>query len=244
MAQPSASKRWQPILHTFSDEYYFRHRPEEVAWHAEIMSRVSPTPPILVEFSNDIAEGLTVLMVYSAEGHTHVQTTAILAAFGLNVVDARIIPVSEKSYLNTYCLLDPDGEPLLEAALLDDIRRRITAALEEPAERMRVNRRTPRQVRVFSTPVRVTMMPEPANNLTVFELVAPDRPGLLFEVCQVLESTGVELRNARVATIGERAEDVFFVTDHENRPLDETGRLALKAALEEALTPSVARSAV
>jgi [protein-PII] uridylyltransferase len=88
------------------------------------------------------------------------------------------------------------------------------------------------------------MTSEPANHRTVLELVAADRPGLLFEVCQVLEKMGVELQNAKVSTIGERAEDVFFVTGKDNEPLDESNEQALKLALEEALTEPSARAAI
>jgi [protein-PII] uridylyltransferase len=66
----------------------------------------------------------------------------------------------------------------------------------------------------------------------------------LFEVCQVLEKMGVELQNAKVSTIGERAEDVFFVTGKDNESLDEAEEQALRLALEEALTEPSARAAV
>ena len=96
---------------------------------------------------------------------------------------------------------------------------------------------------MFSTPVQISMTSDPANHRTVVELVAADRPGLLFEACQVLEQMGVELLNAKIATIGESAEDVFFVTNKNNEPLTEADELALKSALEEALTEPSTRAA-
>jgi [protein-PII] uridylyltransferase len=55
---------------------------------------------------------------------------------------------------------------------------------------------------------------------------------------------GVELQNAKVSTIGERAEDVFFVTDRNHQPLDEATEQELKLALEEALTETSTRAAI
>jgi [protein-PII] uridylyltransferase len=238
-----ARARWDALWNEFSDEYFFRHRAREVAWHTEMLTREKELPAMLVEVSNSITEGLTVLMVYSGNRRSYVHTTAILAAMGFNVVDARIIPVTAKENLNTYCLLDGDGNPITDKVVLDELRTRIGEALTKgQALPERINRRTPRQVRMFSTPVQITMMSEPANQRTVVELVAADRPGLLYEVCQVLERLDVELMNAKVATIGERAEDVFFVTDRNHGPLDESQSQALKLALEEALSEPSAQA--
>jgi [protein-PII] uridylyltransferase len=239
-----STKRSEQIWNEFSDEYYLRHRPEEVAWHTEMLTRDKQRPSLLVETSNSIADGLTVLMVYSDDRRSHIQTTATIDAMGLDVVDARIIPVSAERNLNTYCLLDADGSQIDDPTMIDELKERIVDALTTNRARpIRVNRRMARQVRMFSTPVQVSMTTDTANRRTVIELVAADRPGLLFEVCQVLEHMGAELLNAKVATIGERAEDVFFVTNRNNEPLSETEQEALKSALEEALTEPTARVA-
>ena len=43
--------------------------------------------------------------------------------------------------------------------------------------------------------------------------MAGDRPGLLCDVGKVLMQQHIELRKAKIMTVGERAEDVFYVTD-------------------------------
>ena len=64
----------------------------------------------------------------------------------------------------------------------------------------------------------------------MLELTAGDRPGLLCEVGQVLMQERIELHAAKIMTVGERAEDVFYVTDFENRPLERRGRRAAQGA--------------
>jgi [protein-PII] uridylyltransferase len=238
-----APERWQPLWSAFSDEYYLRHRAEEVAWHTEVLTRDKEPKAMIVDLSNSIAEGLTVLMVYSDNRRSYIRTTAVLDAMGLNVVDARIIPVTADRNLNTYCILDADGSQIDDRAVLIELKRRLQDALADGASRpIQINRRMPRQVRMFTTPVQVSISPEPANRRTVIELVAGDRPGLLYQVGQVFGRHGVELQNAKVATIGERAEDVFFVTNQQSEPLDEAASAALKAALEDALTETSAQA--
>jgi [protein-PII] uridylyltransferase len=69
----------------------------------------------------------------------------------------------------------------------------------------------------------------------VLSLVCTDRPGLLAEVAQALRPQQLRVHDARIATFGERAEDVFQITDERNRPLDEPRQQALRQALLERL---------
>jgi [protein-PII] uridylyltransferase len=101
---------------------------------------------------------------------------------------------------------------------------------------MEVSRRAPRQVRMFNTPTRVTITRDLRNSRSALELVAGDRPGLLCDVGKVLWEERIDLQGARIGTIGERAEDVFYVTDIAQRPLDDRTAEHLKDKLIAALT--------
>ena len=57
------------------------------------------------------------------------------------------------------------------------------------------------------------------NNRTILELVAADRPGLLSEVGKVFKAERRAIDGAKIMTIGERAEDVFYLTNEEGRSL-------------------------
>jgi [protein-PII] uridylyltransferase len=110
-------------------------------------------------------------------------------------------------------------------------------SLRRPEESpMGVSRRAPRQVRMFNTPTRVTITRDLRNNRSALELVAGDRPGLLCDVGKVLWEERIDLQGARISTIGERAEDVFYVTDTAQRPLDDATAEQLKNKLIAALT--------
>ena len=88
---------------------------------------------------------------------------------------------------------------------------------------------------MFSTPVQISISLDPVNQRTIIELVAGDRPGLLFQVAKIFDQERVALQNAKIATVGERAEDVFFVTTIDNQPLDEAQSERLGKALRENL---------
>ena len=72
---------------------------------------------------------------------------------------------------------------------------------------------------MFNTPTQITVSVDERNRRSVLELTAGDRPGLLCEVGKVLMAERIELAAAKIMTVGERAEDVFYLTDFHNQPL-------------------------
>ncbi len=77
------------------------------------------------------------------------------------------------------------------------------------------------------------------NGRTVLELITGDRPGLLCEVGKVLMQERVDLLGAKIVTVGERAEDVFYVTTMTGTPLDSAAASHLQEQLLAALDQRV-----
>ena len=65
--------------------------------------------------------------------------------------------------------------------------------------------------------------------------MAADRPGLLCDVGKVLMQQQVELHAAKIMTVGERAEDTFYLTDFGGQPLSGAASEQLKARLVQVL---------
>jgi [protein-PII] uridylyltransferase len=94
-----------------------------------------------------------------------------------------------------------------------------TRAVAGRSHRGDVTRRAPRQVRMFSTPTQITFVEDPVNRRTIVELIAGDRPGLLSQIAKVFMAERVDIYNSKIMTVGERAEDVFYVADESGRTL-------------------------
>jgi [protein-PII] uridylyltransferase len=76
----------------------------------------------------------------------------------------------------------------------------------------------------------------------VLSLVSTDRPGLLADVTAVLRRQRLRVHDARIATFGERAEDVFQISDERNQPLaDPQQQQVLRDALLACLEGDSAR---
>ena len=67
---------------------------------------------------------------------------------------------------------------------------------------------------------RVDLVRAASESATVVEVRAGDRPGLLYRLGRSLALMGVDIRAARVVTLGAEAVDVFYLRDSSGQPLD------------------------
>lgn len=233
----SIAKVWAGL----TDDYFLRYRPETIAWHTRLLASFQPgRQHNIVDVHDDPSSGGTEIFLYTPqEQFTFALATAALDELGLTIADARIIQLDNGFSLSTYVVLEQSGERISDPVRHEQIRRSLDRALSRgDAAPARVTRRAPRQVRMFSIPTLVTFATDEKNGRTVMELVAGDRPGLLSEVGKVMRDRGVALHTAKIVTLGERAEDVFYLTDRDGAPLGadfcEELKRAIVAALDQA----------
>jgi [protein-PII] uridylyltransferase len=88
---------------------------------------------------------------------------------------------------------------------------------------------------MFRTSTQISVTVDERNRRSVLELVAGDRPGLLCDVGKVLMEERIDLLAAKIMTVGERAEDVFYLASLAGAPLDEPAANRLQQKLSGAL---------
>ena len=223
------------------ETYFLRYTPEEIARHTQVLANPdSGGEAARVAVENQPGSGTTAVLIYAPHHrHSFARATAVLDQLGLNIVDARITPVGNGYSLDTYHVLEEDGAMIADTDRLSEIEYSLWASLKRAGEApLAVSRRAPRQLRVFRTPTQIAISVDERNARSVLELVAGDRPGLLCDVGKVLWEESVDLHAAKVGTMGERAEDVFYITDGERRPLAEAAAERLRTRLMETLSPA------
>jgi [protein-PII] uridylyltransferase len=222
------------IWEAFTDDYFLRYRSEEIAWHTRILAGASGAAEGLVDVRKQAGgDGMEAVLYTPKARRTFAHATAAIDELGMTIVDARVVPIKNGYSLDTFIFMELDRR--IE---VDDQRMRqaLTRVLTRPDDDIvKVTRRAPRQVRMFPTRTTVEFDEDLANRRTVLELVASDRPGLLSKVGQAFTDMQVEIDTAKVMTIGERAEDVFYIVDNRGDPLPEEVRAALSQRLIEKL---------
>jgi [protein-PII] uridylyltransferase len=218
--------------------YFMRHTPEEITRHTRALGAADASadePLVSVEPQSE--RGTTAVMIYAPHRrHAFARATAVLDQLGLNILDARITPVGNGFSLDSYHVLEEDGSPITDSERRMEIERALWGSLQRPEEApLAVSRRASRQVRVFKTPTQIEITVDERNRRSVLELIAGDRPGLLCDVGKVLWEERVDLHAAKISTVGARAEDVFYVTDRTQQPLDAAAAERLSTRLTDAL---------
>jgi [protein-PII] uridylyltransferase len=228
----------QRVWALLTENYFLSCRPETIAWHTRKLADFdADRQQALIDVHDDPTSAGTEIFLYTPqEQPTFALATGVLDELGFTIADARIIPLENGRSMSTYVVLEQTGERIADPARHDQIRRYMERAVARAdAMPARVTRRAPRQVRMFSIPTVVSFAVDEKNNRTVMELVAGDRPGLLSEVGKVLRDKQVAIHTAKIVTLGERAEDVFYVTDRAGQPLRTEFCEDLKKALTDAL---------
>ena len=235
VAAPDFERVWA----TLTDAYFLRHSAAEVAWHTARIAARAPddASPLVAVAEHPGRGGATVVLVYThGRRHSFARATAALDQQGLSIQDARITPTADGGSLDAYLVLEDTGQPITDRERMAGIERQLARALaERHAQAPAVTRRVPRQVRMFTTPTQVSFSADPDPGRTLVEVVTGDRPGLLSEIGQVFWDQKLDLHGAKIMTVGERAEDVFTVTDENGRRLEAARCQALADALVLAL---------
>ena len=222
----------------WTDAYFLRYSPEEIAWQTSVLAaRDASNDAPLVAVRQLTDRGGTAVLTYTPyRVHSFARTTAVLDQMGLNVVDARLITSSNGFSLETYAVLEDSGAVIADAERIREIERGLWRNLQQPEDSPQtVTRRAARQVRMFSTPTQVNFSLDSRNDRTIMELIAADRPGLLSEVGKVFKAEHVSINGAKIMTVGERAEDVFYITDADGRTLADDTCQRVQDALTRAL---------
>ena len=239
--QHVSSSEAEGIWDSLGDDYFLRESAKDIAWHTTALLRHGPDagPLVLVrENHSEPYDGATQIFVYTRDlPNLFAATVAALDQLHLTVMDARIITSNNGFSLDTYIVLDENGDRIADSSRLAHIGNELRQSLARPDQfPVLVQRRLPRQLKHFDVRTQVNLSNDLVHQRTVVEVITLDRPGLLARVGRIFMEHGVNLQNARIATLGERAEDVFFLTDAAQQPLSDPELCErLCAALREQL---------
>ncbi len=212
---------------TLSEEYFLRHRPVEIAWHSETILGADDDDLPLIAIRNFDSKGGTSVFIYALDtDYLFAIATATLDRLRLDVQDARIITSSAGYTLDTFTVLDAETRSVVsDPERIHDIQSRLRSALRaRELVPVQTTAAVTRRLRNFSVPASVNFSHDTVHDRTIMEVIATDRPGFLSVVGRAMQHQGVRLHDARISTIGERAEDYFYVTDLDNRPFEDPPR--------------------
>ena len=203
-------------------------------------------PNQLYELCLELGEEYGVnLSVNEPKGHTRVlawgpdraklfsHLTATLAHANTKLLTAHAYALRDGRVLDEFHITSAKDQPIAEASQLERLSMRLLKVLKGDAPPSIKYSKKP-DILMKVVPVQVRRHDAAASHVTAIEVVAADRKGLLADLAAAIADQGANLHGANVSTFGEKAIDVFFLTDADGQRLSDTRCDEVIAALEKA----------
>ncbi len=214
-----------------TEDYFLLESPADIAWQTlAIAKHKTPEKPlILVKNSAEHSyEGATQVFIYTENSNYLFANIAnAFDRLNLNIQNARLASTCSNKSLLTFMVLDTNGTAIKKnSPRMSEIKE----LLEEyalPQERPSKNKsHTTRQLRHFTRATETSFNNPEEIPYSILQVLCSDRPGLLAKIANLFVEKNIILHNAKITTLGENVEDVFFLTDIKNKPI--TNKKAIK----------------
>lgn len=248
------------LWNELGDEYFLKHKKLDIAWQSRIIleqkSAIKDTRPIIaIRPHTDLALDAIWLFICTPDrDDLFAISVGVLDRFGLSVLDATIVSATidgVPSALDSYVLIDRFATRDEHGTLMSDFlhpSNRRDELMSELHQALTNNTPSCQMVganfgfnptlKHFNVPTQIHI--EHATSLAhlghhALSLTTKDRPALLAKIGQVFSKLGMAVHGARITTLGERAEDIFYLSDKDGGLLDDDTIQSLKVALIEIL---------
>jgi [protein-PII] uridylyltransferase len=212
--------------------YWLRADEKRQVKHARFLREAEQRErTVITRFETDPFREMTELTVLSPD---HPRLLAIVtgacAAAGGNIVDAQIFTTTDGMALDTIVLsraFDRDEDELRRAERVATAIERALKGEVKIADLVATKRPARERSRTFQVSTEVTIDNELTSRHTVIEVSGLDRPGLLYDLTTALGKMNLNIASAHITTYGEKAVDVFYVTDLMGTKVNHPGRIAI-----------------
>ena len=238
---PSGDGTALPALWTHTDASYFqRFDAAEIAWHAIVLDRtVAPEQAVIhvrAAADDESEQGFAVMVMTRDQPGLFARITGYFEKLSFDIAAAKVYTTKHGYALDTFQVLPKSGAAARYKDVPATIAKDLARVLDDPALNLsRSSGRIARQVKHFPIEPVITLKPARQAPYVELNVSCADRPGLLSSIARVFLQFDVNLHDARINTLGQRAEDVFIVA---NKKLANAEYAAeFQAALSRELRP-------
>jgi [protein-PII] uridylyltransferase len=224
------------------EAYWLGTSTEEQLKHAELISGAAEKS-VVTRTETDAFTAITDLTIYTPD---HPRLLALItgacAAAGANIAGAKIFTTTDGMALDTILIqrefTEEEDERRRAERIADLIRKALRGELwlKEAVARAY---KSQQRIKAFTVEPRVIIDNQSSNRFTVIEINGLDRIGLLYDLTEALYRLNLNIASAHVTTFGEKAIDVFYVTDLTGAKIENAARHSqIENALGHILKPA------
>ncbi|MBN9287031.1 MAG: [protein-PII] uridylyltransferase [Gammaproteobacteria bacterium 39-13] len=240
-----SSEKVNMLWQEYNQEYFMLENPASIAWQTQIiLSNQEKGKSFTIALKPHWNQVGTDIFIYAPESlNLFASICATLEKIFLTIVEARINSTTNHYSLQSFVVLEISGQPIAGPQRLHEIQHALSILLTPFAQKNAplvipfVSRHVPRRLKYFSSAIHVKISTPLSTGKTVVEIDAPDFPGLLARIGEAFVKGEVVLHSAKINTLGNKVEDVFFVSDKlTGQPITQPERVEqLKSLIEKSI---------
>jgi [protein-PII] uridylyltransferase len=236
-----SDRDFESFVGRHAPSYWLRTDTDTIAAHAKLLrTALEERQSLVTHISTDAFRAVTEITLL-APNHPRLlaMVAGACAGAGANIVDAQISTTRDGMALDTIHL-----EREFDRAEDEERRAKKITGLIEKLLRGEVrladviaSKKKPRsRLSAFTVEPQVIIDNTLSDALTVIEINGLDRPGFLHDVTREISDLNLDIASAHIATFGEKAVDVFYVTDLTGKKITSSTReTAIRERLMKAL---------
>jgi [protein-PII] uridylyltransferase len=231
LSQSAYTDFWNEV----GEAYFSRYSSNEIAWQTRLLiPHVYSEKPIVRAHLSREGDGIEVMIYTKNQQDIFARICNFFDRLGYNIGQAKIYTTNHNYALNNFIVLDQSTTEISYSGLLkyieDNLYDKIlsTTPLETP-----IKGRINRQVKHMPIKTEVVFDALPDSKHLMVDIVAGDRPGLLACIAFIFIDSDVIVHNAKINTLGNRAEDTFLISEIDENPLSKAKMKKLQEALEK-----------
>ena len=238
---PEMATRIAPITEDLGTNYWLNFDMADLVRHARFFDQtLEAGQDTAVQTRRDRPNDITQLWVMTRDRTgLFADLARAVSACGASIIGARLHTGQNGRVMNVFYLQNPDGHAFGRQSdhALETLRRRTRKAAEGEVAALKIPKPI-KSRRATAIPVRpkVRYSDAASGDISIIEIEARDRPGLLCHLAEVLRDEDMDVLSAHIEVVGEKAIDAFYVRCRgSDGNLPEKRRKALRKTLLEVL---------
>ncbi|HFB64785.1 MAG TPA: [protein-PII] uridylyltransferase [Aeromonadales bacterium] len=194
------------------NSYFQKYSANQVAWHIQSLYEAEQNDQPLIKIRRHPNEGASEIFIYCHDRKgLFSDISQTLYDQQLNIVNSTIHTLDDGYCIDTFIVLELDGKPLTSSRRNQLVAKSLMKNLSKP-EKIKSIYKAPRQYKHFAVKTQFKVHYRDDRKYLELDLTTLDKPGLLAQIGSLFNQLDIRLHGAKIATFGERTEDLFLVT--------------------------------